>query len=78
MNTRVTINIIQTKDFIKFLSLVAILYLGEWIARLGAMAGRIKPLLTVNEGFLTTFTLLARDNFTLREMSWILVKVFFG
>ncbi|RDI80559.1 hypothetical protein Vi05172_g9473 [Venturia inaequalis] len=46
----------QTKDFIKFLSLVAILYLG----------------------FLTTFTLLARDNFTLREMSWILVKVFFG
>ncbi|QDS73251.1 hypothetical protein FKW77_004162 [Venturia effusa] len=46
----------MTKDFIKFLSLVAILYLG----------------------FLTTFTLLARDNFTLREMSWILVKVFFG
>jgi hypothetical protein len=29
-------------------------------------------------GFLTTFTLLARDNFSLREMSWILVKVFFG
>ncbi|TLD37817.1 hypothetical protein E2P81_ATG03492 [Venturia nashicola] len=46
----------QTKDFVKFLSLVTILYLG----------------------FLTTFTLLARDNFTLREMSWILVKVFFG
>ncbi|KAF1814129.1 hypothetical protein P152DRAFT_456355 [Eremomyces bilateralis CBS 781.70] len=29
-------------------------------------------------GFLTTFTLLARDNFTLSEMSWILIKVFFG
>ncbi|KIV99602.1 uncharacterized protein PV09_08777 [Verruconis gallopava] len=46
----------MTKDFFKFLSIVAILYLG----------------------FLTTFTLLARDNFSLREMSWILVKVFFG
>jgi len=29
-------------------------------------------------GFLTTFTLLARDQFTPSEMSWILVKVFFG
>ena len=29
-------------------------------------------------GFLTTFILLARDTFTLREMSWILLKVFFG
>ncbi|OCK76614.1 hypothetical protein K432DRAFT_408020 [Lepidopterella palustris CBS 459.81] len=29
-------------------------------------------------GFLTTFTLLARDQFTLNEMSWILIKVFFG
>ncbi|TVY93623.1 Calcium channel [Lachnellula willkommii] len=29
-------------------------------------------------GFLTTFTLLARDSFTLAEMSWILIKVFFG
>ncbi|KAF1993168.1 hypothetical protein P154DRAFT_478076, partial [Amniculicola lignicola CBS 123094] len=46
----------MTKDFVKFLSLVIILYLG----------------------FLTTFTLLARDQFTPREMSWILVKVFFG
>lgn len=45
---------------------------------LGATAGRILPLLTPFAGFLTTFTLLARDNFTLREMSWILVKVFFG
>jgi hypothetical protein len=29
-------------------------------------------------GFLTTFTLLARDTFTLSKMSWILIKVFFG
>ncbi|KAK4956063.1 hypothetical protein LTR28_005998 [Elasticomyces elasticus] len=46
----------MTKDFVKFLSLVVILYLG----------------------FLTTFTLLARDYFTFRQMSWVLVKVFFG
>ncbi|KZF19398.1 hypothetical protein L228DRAFT_263732 [Xylona heveae TC161] len=46
----------MTKDFLKFLSLVVILYLG----------------------FFTTFTLLARDQFTLREMSWVLIKVFFG
>ena len=46
----------MTKDFVKFLSIVIILYLG----------------------FLTTFTLLARDSFTLPEMFWILVKVFFG
>ncbi|KAL1969166.1 hypothetical protein VTN77DRAFT_420 [Rasamsonia byssochlamydoides] len=29
-------------------------------------------------GFLTTFTMLARDRLTLKQMSWILVKVFFG
>lgn len=29
-------------------------------------------------GFLTTFTMLARDKITLAEMSWILIKVFFG
>jgi hypothetical protein len=29
-------------------------------------------------GFLTTFILLARDQFKPREMAWILVKVFFG
>ncbi|KAI9679476.1 MAG: hypothetical protein M1817_005498 [Caeruleum heppii] len=45
-----------TKDFIKFLGIVIILYLG----------------------FLTTFTLLARDQFTLNDVSWILIKVFFG
>ncbi|KAF1955707.1 hypothetical protein CC80DRAFT_548783 [Byssothecium circinans] len=46
----------MTKDFVKFLSLVVILYLG----------------------FLTTFVLLAKGTYTPREMSWILVKVFFG
>ncbi|KAF2240081.1 hypothetical protein EV356DRAFT_527920 [Viridothelium virens] len=46
----------MTKDFIKFLGLVVILYFG----------------------FLTTFTLLARDYFTPLEMSWILINVFFG
>ncbi|KAF5872776.1 putative receptor-activated ca2+-permeable cation channel protein [Botrytis fragariae] len=46
----------MTKDFIKFMLIVLVLYLG----------------------FLTTFTLLARDSFTLGEMSWVLVKVFFG
>lgn len=30
------------------------------------------------QGFLTTFSLLARDQFTISEMSWILIKVFFG
>ncbi|RWQ91416.1 hypothetical protein C8Q69DRAFT_489156 [Paecilomyces variotii] len=29
-------------------------------------------------GFLTTFTMLARDRLSLRQTSWILVKVFFG
>ncbi|KAI9752851.1 MAG: exocyst complex component exo84 [Chaenotheca gracillima] len=46
----------MTKDFVKFLSLVIILYLG----------------------FFTTFALLARDSFTLSEVSWLLIKVFFG
>ncbi|KAF3035197.1 hypothetical protein E8E12_001158 [Didymella heteroderae] len=46
----------MTKDFVKFLSLVLILYLG----------------------FLTTFVLLARETFKPQEMSWILIKVFFG
>ncbi|KAI9641749.1 hypothetical protein NHQ30_009605 [Ciborinia camelliae] len=46
----------MAKDFVKFMVIVLILYLG----------------------FLTTFTLLARDSFTLGEMSWVLIKVFFG
>jgi hypothetical protein len=44
------------KDFLKFLSLVAILYCG----------------------FLSTFCLLGRGQFTTRQMALILTKVFFG
>ncbi|KAK5224813.1 hypothetical protein LTR72_004594 [Exophiala xenobiotica] len=37
------------------------------------------PVITVLYlGFLTTFTMLARDRMTLNEMSWLLIKVFFG
>jgi hypothetical protein len=35
-------------------------------------------LLNILVGFLTTFTMLARDKFTLSKMSWILIEVFFG
>lgn len=45
------------------------------------MVSQVKPLNEKSSskiGFLTTFTLLARDSFTLSEMSWILIKVFFG
>ena len=44
------------KDFVKFMVLVVILYLG----------------------FLTTFSLVGRDSFTLKSMTWILTKIFFG
>ena len=46
----------MVKDFVKFMMLVVILYLG----------------------FLATFTLLARGAFSVPEMSWFLVRVFFG
>ena len=46
----------MTRDFLKFLAIVLILYLG----------------------FLTTFAMLARDQFTPAHISWILVYVFFG
>jgi len=32
----------------------------------------------MDEGFNTTFGFLARGTFSFREMSWILIKVFFG
>lgn len=51
---------------------VAILYIGQ-SENMAALEGML-----ILIGFLTTFTLLARDSFTLTEMSWILVKVFFG
>ncbi|KAM0144896.1 hypothetical protein ACHAP3_000015 [Botrytis cinerea] len=57
-------------------------YFGLLIPSLKAMAiDFLKFMLVVlilYLGFLTTFTLLARDSFTLGEMSWVLIKVFFG
>ncbi|KAK9239902.1 hypothetical protein V1525DRAFT_397089 [Lipomyces kononenkoae] len=46
----------MTKDFMKVLVLIAILYLG----------------------FLTTFSFLGRDNFTVNGMAWLMIRVFFG
>ncbi|KAK9463116.1 uncharacterized protein V1516DRAFT_620666 [Lipomyces oligophaga] len=46
----------MTKDFMKFLVLIVILYVG----------------------FLTTFSFLGRDHFTVNQMAWLLIRVFFG
>ena len=46
----------MTKDFVRFLGLVIILY----------------------AGFDTTFIFLARGTFSVRQMNWVLIKVFFG
>lgn len=46
----------MAKDFVKFMVLVVIIYLG----------------------FLTTFSLVGRDSFPLRDMTWFLTKIFFG
>ncbi|KAK9446457.1 uncharacterized protein V1518DRAFT_424008 [Limtongia smithiae] len=46
----------MTKDFLKFLVLIVILYVG----------------------FLTTFSFLGRDQFTVNQMAWLLIRVFFG
>lgn len=46
----------MVKDFLKFMMVVVVLYMG----------------------FLATFTLLARGAFSVTEMSWFLVRVFFG
>ena len=32
----------------------------------------------LRSGFLTTFTMLARDSFTVKEIWWMMVYVFFG
>ncbi|KAL8931022.1 MAG: hypothetical protein Q9208_000124 [Pyrenodesmia sp. 3 TL-2023] len=45
-----------TKDFVKFLGIVIILFFG----------------------FLTTFTMLARDSYSAKEIWWMMVNVFFG
>ncbi|KAK9465862.1 hypothetical protein V1512DRAFT_292047 [Lipomyces arxii] len=46
----------MTKDFMKFLVIIVILYVG----------------------FLTTFSFLGRDHFTVSAMAWLLIRVFFG
>ena len=46
----------MAKDFVKFMVLVVIIYLG----------------------FLTTFSLVGRESFPLRDMTWFLTKIFFG
>lgn len=55
----------MTKDFIKFLSLVVILYLGKASDALVAAANAHRY-----KGFLTTFVLLARDSrFNAKQMA---------
>lgn len=55
----------MTKDFVKFLSLVVILYLGKLLDAQVAVAGSHRQ-----TGFLTTFVLLARDSrFNPKEMA---------
>lgn len=55
----------MTKDFVKFLSLVIILYLGKCICTRSILITSSTLVL----GFLTTFVLLARDSrFNAREM----------
>ena len=65
----------QTKDFLRFLGVVVILYIGVSATRASFPPTRAD---LGHQGFLTTFTLLARDHFTLSEMSWLLIQVFLG
>jgi len=65
----------MTKDFVKFLALVFVLYLGESRSR---QCHPLRSRKLTRKGFNTTFGFLARGTFTFREMSWILIKVFFG
>ena len=57
------LRLFQTKDFVKFLSLVVILYLGQ-----GSINWLLRIVLTDPIGFLTTFVLLARGTYTPSEM----------
>jgi hypothetical protein len=34
--------------------------------------------LVMRQGFLTTFTMLARDSFTASQILWMMINVFFG
>jgi hypothetical protein len=62
---------VQTKAFCKFLPVIVVLYLGKQPSDAPIIALTAK-------GFLTTFSMLARDKISVNEMSWILIKVFFG
>ena len=65
----------MTKDFIKFLGLIANLYIGESIP---ICQGTLDLELIFVTGFNTTFAFLARGTYSFSQMSWILIKVFFG
>lgn len=70
----------QTKAFFRFLPVVVVLYIGKCgsEAQSDGTSGNISNGEGLVSGFLTTFTLLARDRMSLQDMSWLLVKVFFG
>ncbi len=66
----------QTKDFLKFLGIVTILFVG-----MCGGDGIFLPhplTLVMRQGFLTTFTMLARDSFTASQILWMMINVFFG
>ncbi|RAK97519.1 uncharacterized protein BO80DRAFT_363836 [Aspergillus ibericus CBS 121593] len=67
---------ILTRELNRICSLVS---LNSYFGSLTKAFFRFIPVVVVLYlGFLTTFTMLARDRLSLRQMSWILVKVFFG
>ncbi|PYI11813.1 hypothetical protein BO78DRAFT_303036 [Aspergillus sclerotiicarbonarius CBS 121057] len=67
---------ILTRELSRICSLVS---LNSYFGSLTKAFFRFIPVVVVLYlGFLTTFTMLARDRLSLRQMSWILVKVFFG
>ncbi|MCJ1474732.1 hypothetical protein MMC13_003392 [Lambiella insularis] len=67
----------MTRDFVKFLVLIVILYLGRCASWLPSAEDQTIAN-TEPQGFLTTFTLLARHEYTFTQMSWTLINVFFG
>src|SRR5271154_1795733 len=71
----ITLTVQQTKAFCRFLPVIIVLYLGE---QESMRDHHEKNGSSITSGFLTTFTMLARDRLSLSEMSWILIKVFFG
>ena len=78
----------MTKAFCRFLPVIIVLYLGKCPNFLPesctsqcycrSLRHGSQNIADETKGFLTTFSMLARDRLTLNEMSWILIKVFFG